>query len=194
MSRPARIGREQARRVLAASDSLYDLGVAVGSLADDPETQPEDLLPALRKPAVIADIAAIALHRKTGWPCDPRGKPVVSHDYWRAVLDYCASQSLRGKAERQSDVSPPEQTELNQRLAGALEKLDPLDRYMIIAPKTISSDEVAAQMGLSPSEARRRYRHVLFLLWQDLWRSWAETEPAGAIAAQTDRAVPSRRR
>ena len=46
-------------RVLAESCSLSSLAEAVAFLADDPGTSPEELLPALRHPGIVAEQAAI---------------------------------------------------------------------------------------------------------------------------------------
>jgi hypothetical protein len=71
-------------------------------LADDPDTTPEELLPALDHPGVVAEQAAIALHRMTGTPWAGDRKPITSREFWdvRLRLDRrpVASRAARKKA------------------------------------------------------------------------------------------------
>jgi hypothetical protein len=78
--------REQALRTLAESRNLAALAEAVAFLADDPSTSPEELLPALRHPGIVADQAAIRLHKLTQTPLTEDGQPVVSAGFWEARL------------------------------------------------------------------------------------------------------------
>ena len=78
--------RNEALRILAESRSLPALAEAVAFLADDPTTTPEDLLPALRHPGIVADQAAIRLHKMTQTPLGEGREPIVSVGFWKGRL------------------------------------------------------------------------------------------------------------
>jgi hypothetical protein len=78
--------RQLALHALAESRNLAALAEAVAFLVDDPGTSPEELLPALRHPGIVADQAAIHLHKLTQTPLGEDGQPVVSPGFWEAKL------------------------------------------------------------------------------------------------------------
>ena len=78
-----RLDHHEAVRMLAEGASPVDPALAVGSLGNDPQTQPSDLLPALDYPGYPAEQAAILLHRLTATPWLADGRPNTSRLFWQ---------------------------------------------------------------------------------------------------------------
>ncbi len=92
---------ERAVRVLSESRDLADLAEAAAFLADDPASKPEELLAGLDHPGVVADQAAIALHRMTETPLSPERQPVTSKEFWqRRLLEGPPGSRLTDTARR----------------------------------------------------------------------------------------------
>lgn len=113
-----KLTRNEALEVLAAGKSNVELARAVGSLADDPDTDPKELLPALDHPGYVAEQAAIALHRMTNTPWLQEGQPIISRRFW--------DQRLEGEVDRIfSQARPvdrlPLREELEKRIKEAAE-------------------------------------------------------------------------
>lgn len=83
----SKLSHEQAVSILRESDKLPELARAVATLADDADTSPEELLPALDRGGYVAEQAAIALHRMTGTPWPEERRPATSRGFWEARLD-----------------------------------------------------------------------------------------------------------
>lgn len=97
-----KLTHKQALETIRQGGRLPVLARAVGVLADDPDTTPEELLPALDHPGIVAEQAAIALHRMTGTPWAGDRKPITSRDFWdarlRADRQAVASRAIPKKA------------------------------------------------------------------------------------------------
>lgn len=77
---------KKATAILDRSDDLASLTEAVAFLVEDSATKPEELLVALNLPGIVAEHAAIALHKMTDTPWDKDGQPVISHRFWNLRL------------------------------------------------------------------------------------------------------------
>jgi hypothetical protein len=78
---------KKAVAILSKSDSLVDLVEAVAFLADDYTTKSEELLPALDHPGIVADHAAIALHKMTAVPWGKKKQPITDRRFWLLCLE-----------------------------------------------------------------------------------------------------------
>ena len=78
---------KKAAAILRKSDSLVDLVEAVAFLADDYTTKADELLPALDHPGIVADHAAIALHKMTAVPWGKKKQPITDRQFWRLRLN-----------------------------------------------------------------------------------------------------------
>lgn len=78
---------KKAVSILRKSDSLVDLVEAVAFLADDYATKSDELLPALDHPGIVADHAAIALHKMTTVPWGKNKQPITDRRFWRLCLE-----------------------------------------------------------------------------------------------------------
>ncbi len=82
----ARYTHDEAIEILRISQELTELARAIGSLADDPQTTPQEILPALDHPGLVAEQAAIALHRMTQTPWLAPRRPILDRQFWELRL------------------------------------------------------------------------------------------------------------
>jgi hypothetical protein len=112
-----KLSHEQAVSILRKSDKLPDLTRAVGTLADDANTRPDELLPALDHVGYVAEQAAIALHRITNTPWPEERRPATSRGFWEVRLSPAMARLFRECQEEES-------RDLVQLLAGAAVRSD----------------------------------------------------------------------
>jgi hypothetical protein len=151
---------EQAVWTLAHSQSLADLAEAAAFLTDDPTTDPGELLPALDHPGVVADQAAIALHRLTGTPVSADSQPVTQKAFWSNRL-----RRLEAVADRRTDPTMTAWGVVGRDSA----------HPDVLGRKQASERKVGGSAGLPVRPSEDALLTVLRMEWQDHIQTRSQT-------------------
>lgn len=150
----SKLSHEQAVSILRKSDKLPELTRAVGTLADDANTRPDELLPALDHVGYVAEQAAIALHRMTNTPWPEERQPATSRGFWEARLSPAMARLFRKCLEK-------EIRDVVQLLAGAAVRND-VRRDVAGAGKgesggDLGDDSLGGLAAETPADHRREH-------------------------------------
>jgi len=94
----------EAVKTLQEGGNLPALAEAIGIVASDPESSPNDLLLGLPHKGFVAEQAALALYRRTGRPIpDDRNQLILDPDEWARLLASSGDQDEAKPSETWKD-------------------------------------------------------------------------------------------